>query len=123
MSEKIIEIKVGPCPNLNHKSNKTHHCLDFKNRTEDIYLYNDCNEDSAERVLLHESIHVILYHFLDKEKLNDYAKEELISSKYDNPSKLLFPQSKYWFSSLLEDWDFQEWIFTVDYLMEIRWKK
>jgi hypothetical protein len=119
-AKKIIEIKVGPCPNPNHKSNKSHHCLVNGN----IYLHNDCNENNAERVLLHESIHSILYHFLDEEKLNDYTKEEeLISSQYDNPSKLVFPQSKYWFSSLLENWYFQEWIFTVDYLMKIKWKK
>jgi hypothetical protein len=94
----------------------------LENRTinEDIYLCNDCNENNAERVVLQESIHVILYHFLDEGKfqsllpklintkidLNDYMKRELISSKLDNQSKFI-PQSENWFSSLLEDWNSQ----------------
>lgn len=133
MSKKINEIKVGPCPYSNyHKSYKSHHCLAvLENHTikEDIYLYNDCNEDTSELVLLHESIHAILYHFLDEEKfrsllpklikdkidLNDYLKKELTSSKYDNSSELVVP-SENWFSSLLEDWNSQNWVFTVNLL-------
>ena len=141
------EIKVSLCPY--HKSNKSHRCLVLENHTmtEDIYLHNnDCNENNAECVLLQEFIHTILYHFLDEEKfqsllpklindkidLNDYMKKELISSKYDNPSKLydtwvfnpwvFIQSSENWFSSLLEDWNFQGWN-TVDYLMKIRWKE
>jgi hypothetical protein len=99
-----------------------------------ICLHNDCNEDEAERVLLHESIHAILYHFLDEEEfkklicklinektnvdLTDYMKRELISSKYDNPSKLIVP-SEHWFSSLFEYWDSPYWGF-VDSLMKIK---
>ena len=99
-------------------------------------MNNDCKENNAERVLLHESIHAILYHLLDKEKLqnlflklagnkidlSEYMKKELTSSMYDNPSKLLVPSEK-WFSSLLEDWGSQDWIYTVDYLMKNRWIK
>lgn len=135
--KKLRKLKLVRGPY--HKSNKSHHCLAvLENRTikADIYLYNDCNEDKAESVLLQESIHAILYYFLDEEKfqsllpklindkidLNDYMKKELISSKYDNPSKFI-PQSENWFSSLLENWNSEVWIYTVDYLMEIKWKK
>ncbi len=104
--------------------------------TEDIYLNNSCNPDNAERVLLHEFIHVVLFHFLDEAKLQslflkmmnikidltDYLKKELISSNYDNPSKLIVP-SENWFSSLFEDWDSQDWLYTVDPLMKNRWRK
>lgn len=131
------KIKVSLCPD---KSNQSHRCFRvLKNytMTEDIYLRkNDCNEDNAELVLLHESIHTILYHFLDEEKfqsllpklindkidLSGYMKEELISTKYDNPSKLLVP-SENWFSTLFEYWDSPDWIHTVNPLMKIRWKK
>jgi hypothetical protein len=136
MKQDKEEIKVGPCPIPYHKS-MSHHCLAVENCTikEDIYLHNDCNENTAEGVLLHESIHAILYHFSDEEKfrsllpklingkvdLNHYLKEELISSKYDNPSELCVP-SKNWFSSLLEDWNSENW-FSVDQIMKIKWKK
>lgn len=131
------EIRTGPCPY--HKSSKSHHCLAVLSDgaiMEDIYLHNDCNEYNAERVLLHESIHATLYHFLDEKKfrnslpklindnidLNEYMKKEFVSEKYDNPSKFV-AQSENWFSSLLENWNSQEWIFTVNLLMKIRWKE
>jgi hypothetical protein len=136
MKQDKEEIKVGPCPY--HKSNKSHHCLAVLENCsikEDIYLHNDCGENTAECVLLHESIHAILYHFLDEEKfrrllpqliedkvdLNRYLKEELISSKYDNQSKLCFPCEN-WFSSLQENWNSENW-FCVNDLMKIKWKK
>jgi hypothetical protein len=132
------KIKVNRlCPD---KSNHSHRCFLVLNNytmTEDIYLHkNDCNEDNVERVLLHEFIHTILYHFLDEENfqsllpklinnndLDDYMKKELISSKYDNPTNLIAPLSKNWFSTLFEDWNSPDWIYTVNPLMESRWKK
>jgi hypothetical protein len=137
----MCEIKVVPCPSRCHKR-LSHHCLTIENCTikEDIYLYEDCDENKAELVILHESIHAILYHLLDEEKLrnllsklisdkvdlseidiSDYLKEELISSKYDNKSQLCVP-SENWFSSLLEDWNSENW-FAVNELMKIRSKK
>jgi hypothetical protein len=47
LKQDIEEIKVGPRPY--HKSNKSPHCLSvIENCTikEDIYLHNECNENS-----------------------------------------------------------------------------
>jgi hypothetical protein len=72
------EIKVNLCPD---KCKCTHRCFkvkvdvsqDYTIMTEDIYLYknNFCNEDTIEDALIHESIHTILYHFLDEEKFQN----------------------------------------------------
>ena len=141
------KIRAILCPDKRNGSHRCFRVLENHIMTEDIYLHkNDCNENNAELVLLHESIHTILYHFLDHEKfqrelpklindkvdLSDYMTRELISSKYDNPSKLhddyiispFFVQSsKNWFSTLFENWNSPDWLYTVNLLMEIRRKK
>lgn len=110
-------IKIGPCPNLTQ--NKSHHCLIvLENGTiqEDIYLYNDCDENHAERVLLHESIHAVLYHLLDKEPFTRLMNEGKITKITVNNYLNEFVSTKYdawgnWFSRLLEEWNFKDWNF------------
>ena len=134
MDEICPEIKIRSSPFSG--SNKSNHYLAILGDgtiLEEIYLNNDCNENTVEHVLLHEFIHVILFNFLDKERLDsllpklindginlsEYMKRELISSKYDCQSKLIAPSENY-FSSLLEDWNSEEWLYSVDYLMKIQ---
>ena len=112
------DIKIGPCPYPElHRSNKSHHCLVIDKGVikEAIYLYpNDCEEYTPERVILHESIHALLYHFFDEQKFRSLLPQ-LINGEIDfNDEYKKLVSTKYdawenWFSSLVEDWDSQHW--------------
>lgn len=110
-------IKIGPC--LYPLHNKSHRCfgvLEDGTIQEDIYLYSDCDENHAERVLLHESIHAILYHLLDEEQFTKLMNKGKIAKINVNNYLNEFVSTKYdawdnWFSTLLEEWNFEDWNF------------